>query len=95
MVLIIIGGIVVAVALIYSWIKVMNLLFNPLISRLDQKNVRRLKNDNPYVVAHKQKFENDAMYDEYLHWLDENGGDLPFEKMKTQEELSFEKKLNS
>lgn len=91
MVLIIIGSIVVGVALIYSWVKVMNLIFNPLISRLEKKNARRLKNDNPYVIAHKLKFKNDAMYDEYIQWLDENGGDLPFDKMKTQEELKVEK----
>lgn len=32
------------------------------------------------------------MYGEYLDWLDKTGGDMPFEKWKTEEEEAFDKK---
>ena len=52
------------------------------------------KKENPYVEAHKAKKKGDAVYQEYLNWLDKNGGDMPLEKLKTKEEFEFEKKLH-
>lgn len=81
-VLIVLG--MVGVVLVYAWVKLINEIFNPLIRNLDKKQARRLKADNPYITAHKMKFANDAMYEEYLEWLSENGGDVPFDKWKKE-----------
>lgn len=94
MALVIIGLIVITIAAIYGFVKAVNYIFDPIINRLDKKRARLRKDDNPYIQMHRLKFENDAMYDEYLVWLNENGGDLPFDKWVTQEEVEFEKKLN-
>jgi len=86
--------VLLGVVLCYLWVKLVNLIFNPIIRWLDRKNTRLNKTDNPYIQAHKLKFHNDFMYDEYLKWLNENGGDIPFEKWKTDEEREFDKKFN-
>jgi len=87
MVITIIGLTVLGIATIYGFVKAVNAIFNPWIRRLE-------KRDNPYIAMHRIKFHNDKMYDEYLKWLDKNGGDIPFEKWKTEEEVRFEKELN-
>lgn len=92
---ILIGLGIVGAVLIYAWVKLVNSIFNPLIKKQQRKHARRLKIDNPYIMAHKMKFENDAMYDEYLEWLSENGGDVPFDKWKTQEEKRAERKIGT
>ena len=88
MVLIITGCIVVGVCLIYLWVKAFNAVFNPLIRKVN-------KNSNPYITAHKVKFKNDKDYDNYLRWLNKKGGDMPIDKLKSIQELQFEKQLNS
>ena len=95
MVLIVISAIVILTAVIYGWIKAVNAIFNPLIRKLDAKKKRISGEDNTYITSHRIKMANDEMYDQYLEWLDKNGGDLPFEKWKTQEEKQFESKLNN
>ncbi len=85
--------IVVSAALIYLWIKSVNVVFDPLIKIIDRRKKRLPKTDNPYINAHRLKIHNDALYDEYLEWLDKQGGDIPFEKWKTDEERAFERKL--
>ena len=82
-------ALVVGAVLIYGWLKLLTAIFDPL-EKLKQKNS---KDDNLYVVAHRQKMKNDDMYQEYLEWLDKNGGDIPLEKWKTAEERQFEKKF--
>jgi|GEM_PF-2783469 len=94
MALVIILLVIVGAVLIYGFIKMVNALFNPTIKRLEAKKQRILKTDNPYIVSHRNKIHNDRMYDEYLEWLDRNGGDLPFEKWKSQEELIADHKIN-
>lgn len=94
MVLLVIFTIVVASVLIYGFVKMVNAIFNPAIERLDKKKNRILQTDNPYIAAHRMKLSYDKMYDEYLDWLDKNGGDLPFEKWKTDEELQADAKIN-
>ncbi|WP_417867955.1 hypothetical protein [Xanthomarina gelatinilytica] len=94
MALMIIFLVAVGSVLIYGFIKMVNAILNPAIKRLDQKKKRILQTDNPYIVAHRMKFSNDKMYDEYLDWLDKNGGDLPFEKWKSEEELRADANIN-
>ena len=50
---------------------------------------------NPYIEAHKLRHENDKNYEDYLSWLNEQGGDIPIKKVLTREEWEFEKKLKS
>ena len=95
MVLLIIGIAVVGIAILYGFIQAVNAIFNPLINKLERKNVRLEKRDNPYIQAHRIKMMNDDMYQEYLEWLDRSGGDMPFEKWKTREEQAFDEKVNS
>lgn len=80
---------------IWGWIKLMNALFNPVIRRLQEKskNIKDPYRNNPYVLQHKLRHINDAMYDQYIEWMDSNNFGLPIEKIKTKEELKFEKEL--
>lgn len=84
MVLAILFFLVVGAVLIYGWLKLVNAIFSP-FEKKDE--------DNPYIKAHRVKMQNDKMYNEYLKWLDKNGGDIPFEKWKTREEKKFDKKI--
>lgn len=92
MVLLIIGIIVIGIAICYGFVKAVNAIFNPMINRLEKKKKRLNKSDNPYIQAHRVKMWNDKIYQEYLEWLDKTGGDMPFEKWKTEEEEAFDKK---
>lgn len=94
MILIVILAIVSVFVLGYLFIKAVNAVFDPLINKLDKRKQRILKSDNPYIVAHRMRRGNDALYEEYLNWLDKTGGGLPIDKIKTAEELRFEKELN-
>ena len=90
--MVIILGILIGAVLIYGWIKLINAVFNPLIRKIEKKKERITKADNPYIKSHRIKMHNDKMYGEYLDWLDKTGGDMPFEKWKTEEEEAFDKK---
>lgn len=94
MALVVILLLILGAVLIYGFIKLVNAVFNPVIKRLDRKKQRILQTDNPYIVAHRVKMANDKMYDEYLQWLDKNGGDIPFEKWKIEEEERAEASIN-
>ena len=76
MVLLIVLLIVVFVAIGYGFIKAINALFK--------------RKENPYIKAHRIKMSNDILYKEYLRWLHMQGGDMPFEKWKTEEEEKFD-----
>lgn len=86
--------VLVGAALIYGWVKLINAIFNPIINRLENKKRRLNKADNPYIQMHRLKFENDAMYEEYIEWLDKNGGDIPFEKWKTSLDRKADRDIN-
>jgi hypothetical protein len=85
---------VISIALIYGFIKAVNACLNPFINRLDAKRSVLLKKDNPYIENHKLKMKNDQQYEAYILWLDSVGGDVPFEKWKTSEELRSEQQIN-
>ena len=53
------------------------------------------KKVNPYIQAHEIRQINDANYEDYIKWLDKNNHALPIDKIKTAEELEFERKLNA
>lgn len=76
-------GLIICVALCYWWVKAVGAFFNWIQPK-----------KNPYVEVHKAKIKNDIAYQDYLNWLDRNGGDMPFDKWKTKEEMDFERKLN-
>lgn len=94
MVIFIIGIVVVGAVLIYGWIKLVNAVLNPLIEKLDKKKARITMKDNYYVQAHLIRENNDQMYEEYLNWLDKTGGNLPIDKILTEEEVNFRNKMN-
>ena len=81
-------GIVVCVALCYWWVKAIVTIFDWLEKKINGTDV-----NNPYIKAHLSKKKGDTTYQEYLKWLDKNGGDMPLEKLKTKEELEFDRKL--
>ena len=78
-----------AYLLIKYWIKFVNWLI-PTPKQKQQK-----VEFNPYIEQHRMKMKNDKWYEEYLEWLDKNGGDIPFEKWKTEEEKKFNEKMNN
>ncbi len=93
MVFLIICAVVIAVAILYGFIKAVNAVFNPLIRWTERKRDRLQLKDNPYVQAHMERRWNDKMYDEYLDWLDQTNGSLPIEKLKSKEEIEFENEV--
>lgn len=93
MVLLVIASIVIGSILIYGFIKLVNAIFNPIIKKLDAEK-ETFKTSNPYIQAHQMRRHNDKNYEEYLEWLNNTGGDLPIDKIKSEEELRFERKMN-
>jgi hypothetical protein len=73
--------------LIKWWIKLVNYVFKGVIP--EKHKVK--SSQNPYIKAHQMRKYNDESYDEYLNWLDKNGGDMPIDKVKSKEEQRFEK----
>lgn len=49
--------------------------------------------DNPYIKAHKLRQANDRWYDDYINWMNKSGAGLPIDKVKTPEEIRFEKEM--
>jgi len=47
------------------------------------------KPKNPYIDSHKQKWKNESDYKEYLKWLSDNGGDVPFPELKLNHEVNY------
>ena len=87
MVIIVLGLISFGVACCWLWIKFVNWLIPK-----DKNNIE--PPENPYIEAHKRRLINDAWYEDYLKWMDHNGGGMPMDKVKTPEEQQFEKKYN-
>lgn len=52
------------------------------------------KQKNPYIRAHKKKWENEKHYDAYIKWLDKNGGDMPIKEVKGKEEQDLMNEIN-
>lgn len=71
----------------FLWWKLAMFLFWP--------KKKTLQEVNPYIEAHKLKVKNDENYDEYIDWLDKNGGGIPFSKIQTKEDIEAEKKINN
>ncbi len=94
MVLIVIASVVIGSVLIYGFINLVNAIFNPMIKTLEDRKKPKYNVDNPYIQAHQVRRNNDANYQEYLEWLDKNNGSLPIDKLKTEEELRFEREMN-
>lgn len=89
MVLVVLVGIVLCITLCYWWVKAVGAFFDWIERRMGKTDVR-----NPYIKAHLSRMKNDQEYQDYLEWLDRSGGDLPFDKWKTKEEMDFESKIN-
>lgn len=41
---------------------------------------------NPYIKYHKRKWQNEKDYDNYIKWLDKQGGDLPLREVKMHDD---------
>jgi len=95
MVLFVVLLIIVGVVLIIGWTKLINMIFNPLIKRSEKKQIQTDNIDNPYIEAHLIRRRNDNDYEEYLKWLDDNGGGLPINKILTREEWEFKQQLDN
>lgn len=89
----IIGGLLFAI--IWGWVKLVNVMFNPLIRKLEAKKARLLKTDNPYIVQHRMRNHNDKMYEEYIAWMDKHHPGIPMDKYKFPEEQAFENEMKN
>lgn len=49
---------------------------------------------NPYISTHKKKWQNEKDYEQYIKWLDNNGGDLPLPKIKFRGDIDLLNKVN-
>lgn len=45
------------------------------------------KHVNPYIKTHKRKWQNERDYDQYIKWLDKQGGDLPLKEVKMNDDI--------
>lgn len=77
--------VLLGVVLCYLWIKLINLIFNPIIRWLDKKSGRVEETKNPYILKHLAKLEKEKKeqakrnklkqskdYQEYMEWLKVN-----------------------
>lgn len=92
MILIYILAISAALIACYFWVKLVFYLREKVINLINKKRIA--ENNNPYIVAQKLKMKNDRDYDSYLDWMNKNGDGVPFEKIKTSEDLEAEKKIS-
>lgn len=85
----------IAFLLCWAWVKLINMIFNPIIKRLDNKakDIRDPYRHNPYVQSHRLRLYNDHQYDQYIEWMDKNNHGLPVDKVLTPEEIRFKKQL--
>lgn len=88
MIVIVIGLVCFGIALIYGWIKLVNWIW----PKTMEKGNEPIAPSNPYIDAQRRRDQNDRWYDEYLSWMDHNNGGMPMNKVKTPEEIEFEKK---
>lgn len=47
------------------------------------------RKQNPYIKTHQKKWQNEKQYDEYIVWLDSQGGDLPLKEVKFKEDIEI------
>ena len=87
MVVIVLGLVSFGIACIYGWIKFVNWIWPK-----EKKKEAPRPQLNPYIEAQRRRDQNDRWYDEYLSWMDHNGGGMPMDKVKTPEEERFDKK---
>jgi hypothetical protein len=68
-----------------------------LLRVIDKKKtaVEPQKEYNPYIAYHKIKNKNDQNYDDYLKWLQANGGGVPVEKRVSAEDKKAETKIRN
>lgn len=52
------------------------------------------KKENPYIKTHKRKWQNNTDYQEYLRWLDRQGGDVPLNKADFKEDFDVMNEVN-
>lgn len=53
------------------------------------------KRENPYIKTHKRKWQSEKDYLNYLHWLSDNGGDLPLDEVKFKEDEKIIKEITN
>ncbi|MBW2961271.1 hypothetical protein [Mesonia aestuariivivens] len=88
MIVVILGLVSFGIALIYGWVK----FFNWIWPKQKKQTATPTPPSNPYIDAHKRRQQNDKYYEDYLNWMDKTGADLPMDKVKSKEEIEFEKK---
>lgn len=49
---------------------------------------------NPYIRAHKKKWRTQKDYEDYIDWLNKNGGDLPIKEVKFKEDMEVLNSIN-
>lgn len=52
------------------------------------------KHINPYIDIHKKKWQNEKDYEDYIDWLDKQGGDLPLKEVKMNDDLEVLKEIS-
>jgi hypothetical protein len=83
--------IIAVIAVIAIFISKIAKLF---LRKIDKYENKIYENKNPYIQAHKFKNSNDELYNEYLIWLDKNGGDIPFEKYVYLPDKKFDSEID-
>lgn len=63
------------------------------LRKIETFEKKQIEKRNPYIEAQKFKDVNDELYKNYIDWLDKNGGDVPFEKVKFNQDVSADKKI--
>lgn len=54
---------------------------------------KKKTDNNPYIIYHKTKMQNDKNYEEYLDWLEKHGDGVPVDKVLTPEDKKASKKI--
>lgn len=67
-----------------------------ILRKMDKKPIDQpVKEYNAYIAYHKLKNKNDKDYQEYLKWLQSNGGGVPVEKTISAEDKKAETKIRN
>ncbi len=51
------------------------------------------KKPNTYISVHQKKWKQEKEYEDYIKWLDKNGGDLPIKEFKFKEDKEVMNKV--
>lgn len=76
---------VIGLSLCYAWVKFVFFIFKLFKPKPKEKN--------PYIEAQKIINENDEKYQEYLLWMQSNGGGVPMQKLMTKEEFEVDREI--